>query len=118
VADPKPKAAPKKTTQSTLKPKTTAAKKRAKPISDDENSDNDDPSHNDDSLLSNTPPSSKKQKLAPVKKSSGKPLEQIDNESYGMDGAMDAKPSKAKKSGTEQYQKVCNGLTFEWSTHD
>lgn len=72
-------------------------------------------SADDDSLLSNTPPSAKRQKKAPApKKSSGKPLQEIDNESYGMDGAndSDAKPkpkANAAKSGsaTEQYQKVC-----------
>lgn len=102
----KPKAPPKKTIQTTLKTKTVVPKKRSKLISEDENSDNDVPSHNDDSLLSNTPPSSKKQKLVPAKKSGGRPLEQIDNESYSMDGTVDEKPAKAKKSGTEQYQKV------------
>lgn len=71
-------------------------------------------SANDDSLLSNTPPSAKRQRKAPVpKKSSGKPLQPIDNESYGMDGADDSEPgvkpkSKVAKAGsaTEQYQKV------------
>jgi len=101
-----PKAAPKKTTQTTLK--TIATKKRAKPDSeDDENTDQD-----DDSLLSKqsgTPPNAKKQKVAPVKKSSGKPLGQIDNESYDVDSVAEGRPASAKKNktGTEQYQKVC-----------
>jgi DNA topoisomerase-2 len=101
-----PKAAQKKTTQTTLK--TPATKKRAKPDSeDDENTDVD-----DDSLLSKqsgTPPNAKKQKVAPVKKSSGKPLGQIDNESYDVDsGVAEGRPASAKKNktGTEQYQKV------------
>lgn len=71
----------------------------------------------DDSLLSNTPPNAKRQKKAPApKKSSGKPLQPIDNESYGLDGANGSedeepkskpkpKPSKAG-SATDQYQKV------------
>jgi len=100
-----PKAAPKKATQTTLK--TIATKKRAKPDSEDEeNTDQD-----DDSLLSKqsgTPPNAKKQKVAPVKKSSGKPLGQIDNESYDVDSVAEGRPASAKKNktGTEQYQKV------------
>jgi len=102
-----PKAAAKKITQTTLK--TIATKKRAKPDSeDDENTDQ----YDDDSLLSKqsgTPPNAKKQKVAPVKKSSGKPLGQIDNESYDVDSMAEARPASAKKNktGTEQYQKVC-----------
>jgi DNA topoisomerase-2 len=102
TAAPKPKAAPKATIQTKLK--TTATKKR-KVDSDEENTQHDE----DDSLLSNnadtTPPKAKKAKVAPAaKKSSGKPLEQMDNESHGVDSA--SAPSKSKKTGTEQYQKV------------
>ncbi|KAK4991478.1 DNA topoisomerase 2 [Elasticomyces elasticus] len=101
------KAAPKKA-QSTLKVTKTAPKKRTKPDSDDENTEvHDVNSIHDDSLLSNTPPSAKRQKKAlPPKKSSGKPLQEVDNESFGMDGIVEAK-DKAKKGGaTEKYQKL------------
>lgn len=90
------------------------AQEKRKPQSDDEeNSDAHMGSANDDSLLSNTPPSAKRQKKPPaLKKSSGKPLQSIDNESYGFDGTRDEEPppkAKATKSGsaTDQYQKVC-----------
>lgn len=104
------KRAPKKMLQTTLeaKPKATTSKKRAKPVSEDEGSGSD--SHrdkfNDESLLSNTPPSAKKQKKAPAsKKTGGKPLQPIENETMALDGASDPKPKKASNS-TEQYQKV------------
>ncbi len=86
-----------------------APKKRAKPDSDVENSDHDigRASADDASLLSQTPPSAKKQKKGPgPKMSSGKHLQPISNESYGAEGADDAK-SKKKLTATEQYQKVC-----------
>ena len=97
-------------TQTTLKSsKPAAPKKRAKPQSDAENSDGPD-SLNDDSLLSNTPPSAKRQKKAPgPKKSSGKPLQPIRNESHGPDemDVVEKKPSQKAASGKgEQYQKV------------
>ncbi|KAI9710070.1 MAG: DNA topoisomerase 2 [Chrysothrix sp. TS-e1954] len=98
--------AAKKPTQKTLKPKD-LSKKRVKPESDDENSERISVSPDDDaSLLSNTPPSAKRQKKLPgPKKSSGKPLQPINNESYGFDGTTDQPPAaKAKK--TEQYQKL------------
>lgn len=61
----------------------------------------------DDSLLSNTPPSAKRQKTAPAKKPSGKPLSEVENESFAMD-ASEAKPKAASKSktATETYQKL------------
>jgi DNA topoisomerase-2 len=59
----------------------------------------------DASHLSNTPPSSKKQKKGPAKKSGGKPLQDIANESMNMDGGADKKPKK-KKDATDQYQKL------------
>ncbi|KAF2170027.1 hypothetical protein M409DRAFT_51799 [Zasmidium cellare ATCC 36951] len=108
AAAPKPKAP--KQTKLTKAPTTSKAapkpKKRAKPESDKENSDVDDASENDDSLLSNTPPSSKKQKKAPApKKSSGKPLAEVENESFAMD--VPVAQSGSKKGGsTEQYQKL------------
>ncbi|KAK5108149.1 DNA topoisomerase 2 [Meristemomyces frigidus] len=111
AAAPKPKAATKQTTLKTTKavPK---PKKRAKPDSDDENSDVEmDHDMNDDSLLSNTPPSAKKQKKAPAARAraASKPLMEVENESFAMDGATDEKPkAKPQKKGTstEQYQKL------------
>lgn len=102
------KAAPKKMSQTTLKPKSkpTATKKRPKPVTEDEGSEPDNDLNHDESLLSNTPPSSKKQKKGPApKKTGGKPLQPIENETMGLDGADDPKPNKASSS-TEQYQKV------------
>ncbi|KAI0013093.1 type II DNA topoisomerase [Xylariaceae sp. FL0662B] len=92
-----PKAAPKKTVQTTLKTTKAAPKKRAKPESDDDQGD---------SGFSHTPPSAKKQKKAPgPKKSSGKPLGEIENDSMSLDGPSDSKPAK-KKTATETYQKL------------
>ncbi|KAJ8613066.1 hypothetical protein MRB53_037118 [Persea americana] len=116
---PKAKPAPKKLTQTTLKPK--APKKRAIEESDDENSAGDRASDNDDSLLSlnsdDTPPKAKKSKMAAVpKKSSGKPLQPVTNESFGVDGADDVpapKPKKKAASSTEQYQKARTRPQFE-----
>ncbi|KUJ17005.1 putative DNA topoisomerase 2 [Mollisia scopiformis] len=97
------KAAPKKMVQTTLK---AASKKRPKPESDDEDQPSDVDSMQDASLLSNTPPSAKKQKKAPAaKKSGGKPLQDIANESMNLDDAPASKPMK-KKDATEQYQKL------------
>ncbi|TKX21256.1 DNA topoisomerase-like protein 2 [Elsinoe australis] len=97
------KAAPKK--QSTLKV-TKAPKKRAV-SSDEENSDDEDTSLEDDSVLSNTPPTKLKKAPAP-KKSSGKPLQQIANESFNetMDSPKST-PKGAKKAGnSDKYQKL------------
>lgn len=107
TAAPKAKAAPKKMTQTTLKPKATMAKKR-KQASDEENSDGEPSSVDvDDSLLSNTPPSAKRQKKAPApKKAAGKPLQPIDNESFGLDEKDDSAKMKPAKAATDQYQKV------------
>jgi DNA topoisomerase-2 len=89
-----------------LKTAKPATKKRPKPESDeDEPSDVDMDSVQDASLLSNTPPSSKKQKKGPAKKSGGKPLQDIANESMNFDGGADPKPMK-KKDATDQYQKL------------
>ncbi|KAF3048543.1 DNA topoisomerase 2 [Didymella keratinophila] len=120
-AAPKPKAAPKKAAAApkprgrpagttAAKPKTKAApKKKAKDFSDDENSDVDmeDPVEDDDeSLLADTPPKAKK--AAAPKKTSGKPLADIANESFGMDGAEEAPPSakgkKAAGGASSKYQ--------------
>lgn len=83
----------------------TVPKKRKTGGSDEENSDLDHDSFNDDSLLSNTPPA-KKLKVAGTKKSSGKALAEIENESF-----MSAEKPKAKKSanggdGEDKYQKI------------
>ncbi|KAL8856049.1 MAG: hypothetical protein Q9178_007305 [Gyalolechia marmorata] len=115
---PKPKAAPKKApaapkaaatklSQTTLKPKKPAAsKKRPKPDTEDEGSASERASLHDDSVLSATPPSAKKQKKAPApKKKAAKPLQEVQNESMGFDGADDPKPKKDSKS-TETYQKL------------
>ncbi|KAI3399653.1 hypothetical protein diail_6001 [Diaporthe ilicicola] len=98
AAKPAAKAAPKKMVQTTLKTKA-APKKRVKPESDDD----DDGDFGGD--MSNTPP--KKQKTATgAKKSSGKPLGEIENDSFTqLDGPSEARPSK-KKTATETYQKL------------
>ncbi|TVY56465.1 DNA topoisomerase 2, partial [Lachnellula cervina] len=103
------KVAPKKTVQTTLKMAKTAPKKRPKPDSD--NDEDGSPSAADpfdeDSILSNTPPNAKKQKKAPAtKKQSGKPLQDIANESMNMDGPADPKPSGKDQSATDKYQKL------------
>lgn len=119
----KPKAAPKKAagpakprgrpagdaTKAKPKPKAAPKKKVVKDVSDDENSDvdmDDIPMDDDDSLLADTPPQAKK---APgQKKTSGKPLADIANESFGMDGASELPAVTAKKGGgvTDKYQMV------------
>lgn len=102
------KAAPKKMVQTTLKATKSAPKKRPKPDSDEDEDGSPaiaDP-FDDASMLSNTPPSAKKQKKAPAaKKQSGKPLEDIANESVNMDGPADRPPPK-NKSATDKYQKL------------
>ncbi|KAK5660493.1 hypothetical protein OQA88_13041 [Cercophora sp. LCS_1] len=95
------KPATKKMVQTTLTGAKAASKKRPKPETDDE-----DDSMLDDgaSILSHTPPSAKKQKKAPVKKSSGKPLAEIENDSMQIDDGP-SQPKK-KKTNTETYQKL------------
>lgn len=101
----KPKAAPKKAAarppvkkmvQTTLKTKS-APRKRPTPESDDD----------DISIasgFSNTPPKAKKQKKEPaISKSSGAPLEELENDSMVIDSP--AKPGK-KKTATEMYTKL------------
>ncbi|KAF2867001.1 DNA topoisomerase [Massariosphaeria phaeospora] len=92
------------------KPKAKVApKKKRKADSDEENSDIDvdeDPLDDDDEmLLGDTPPQAKK---APgPKKTSGKPLADIANESFGMDGVDEAPAVKAKKAAggaSSKYQ--------------
>ncbi|KAK3374445.1 DNA topoisomerase [Lasiosphaeria ovina] len=97
------KAAPAKSkmVQTTLTSKVTS-KKRPKSESDDEI---DSVLDGDASVLSRTPPSVKKQKKAPAKKSSGKPLAEIENDSMQLDDDMPSKGGK-KKTATETYQKL------------
>ncbi|TAQ90008.1 hypothetical protein B7494_g1650 [Chlorociboria aeruginascens] len=101
------KAPAKKMAQTTLKAKPTT-KKRPIPDSDDEDAPSDRDSLHDDTLLSNTPPSAKKQKKAPtIKKSSGQPLQELENDSMMFDGPSEPKPvDRKKKTATEQYQKL------------
>lgn len=92
--------------QTTLKTKP-VSKKRAKSESDEEDSPTDRDAFHDESLLANTPPSSKKQKKAlAAKKIASKPLQEVSNESFNMDGPSEPKPQKSSKSATEQYQKL------------
>ncbi|EME46718.1 hypothetical protein DOTSEDRAFT_87208 [Dothistroma septosporum NZE10] len=109
----KPKAAKQTTLKTTTKTAPKAApkpKKRAKSESDDENDDielgDDDEDQADNSLLSNTPP--KKAEKAPApKKTAGRPLAELENESFGM-GVPVNKEGKSKKGGasSDQYQKL------------
>jgi DNA topoisomerase-2 len=69
-----------------------------------------DPIDNDDeSLLADTPPKAKK--AAAPKKTNGKPLADVANESFGMDGVEEAPPSakgkKAAGGASSKYQMVC-----------
>lgn len=102
-----PKAATKKMTQTTLKPKAKSApaKKKAKADSEDEMSDahmSGDDDDDGDSLLSHTPPKAKK--ASAPKRAGSKPLADVENESFGGEGASEA----AGKNGnaSEKYQKV------------
>ncbi|KAK1752097.1 DNA topoisomerase 2 [Echria macrotheca] len=95
------KAATKKTmVQTTLTGGKLASKKRPKPESD---LDDDSLAADGASTFSNTPPSAKKQKKAPAKKSSGKPLAEIENDSMQLDAPSGP---KKKKTATETYQKL------------
>ncbi|KAF2178235.1 type II DNA topoisomerase [Zopfia rhizophila CBS 207.26] len=96
-------------TQTKLKTTKAASKKKRKDDSDEENSDidMDDPSDHDDSLLADTPPSKTQKKAPGPKKSSGKPLADIANESFGLDGGDDEpapKPKKAAGGASGKYQ--------------
>lgn len=74
-----------------------APKKRALPESDEDMSEA--------SGFSNTPPSYKKQKKALPKKSAGKPLAELENDTMILDDSPPAKPA-GSKSNTEKYQKL------------
>ncbi|KAI1119440.1 DNA topoisomerase [Nemania sp. NC0429] len=102
ASKPAAKSAPKKLVQTTLKATKAVPKKRAKPDSDDDDDNDDDAAG---SNLSHTPPTAKKQKKAPVaKKSSGRPLAEVENESTGLDGVSE--PKAKAKTATETYQKL------------
>ncbi|KAK0714854.1 DNA topoisomerase [Lasiosphaeris hirsuta] len=108
VAKPKAKApakkaaarpAAKKMTQTTLTGgNIQASKKRPKPESENEES-----IMEEASILSHTPPTAMKPKKAPAKKSGGKPLGEIENDSTQPDGPPD---TKKRKTATETYQKL------------
>ena len=86
--------------QSTLKTTKAAPKKRPVVESDDGDT------IGDESGFSNTPPSAKKQKKnPPLKKSSGVPLAELENDSMMPDIPEKAAP-KGKKTATEMYQKL------------
>ena len=75
-------------------------KKRALPESDDE-------SVSEASGFSHTPPSAKKQKKMAPKKSSGKPLAELENDSMIMDEDEPApKANGSSKTNTQRYQKI------------
>ncbi|KAH8689414.1 DNA topoisomerase II [Talaromyces proteolyticus] len=97
----------KKLTQTTLKakPVAKATKKKAKADSEDELSDNND--NFEDSVMSSTPPNAKPKK-APAKKAGAKPLADVANESFGLDGADDVESTKPSKStgAADKYQKL------------
>jgi DNA topoisomerase-2 len=98
---PKAKAAPK----ATAKPKA-APKKRAKADSDVENSDIEDQfSFHDESLLADTPPK-KVVKMPGVKKSSGKPLKEIDNESFDFKGDDTVPTGKGPANNSDKYKMI------------
>jgi DNA topoisomerase-2 len=110
----KAKAAPKKAAAGPAKPRGRPAGAAAKPKAkaapkkkpnDDENSDiemdEDAPNYDDESLLVETPP---KQKKAPgPKKTSGKPLADIENESFDL---PEAAANKAAGGASSKYQMV------------
>lgn len=90
-------------TQTTLKPKAKSApaKKKTKADTEDEMSDTH-MSDDDDSLLSHTPPKAKK--ASAPKRAGSKPLADVENESFGGDGASEGTGNNANAS--DRYQKV------------
>ncbi|KAL3462611.1 DNA topoisomerase [Aspergillus heterothallicus] len=99
-ASPK-KASPKraKTVKAAAKP-AVKGKKRPKADSEDEMSDNDNPLDHD-SVLSQTPPK-KTQKTATAKKAGAKPLADVENESFTMEGSVE--PSKEEGKASDKYK--------------
>jgi DNA topoisomerase-2 len=106
----KTKAPGKKVTQKTLKPKAnpkpTASKKRTKSAGDDEASHTERRELGDESQLSSTPPNpvAKGKKSTAPKSSTAKPLSNVENESFGLDGAAGDKTKQGDSS--ERYQQV------------
>lgn len=112
-AAPKKAGAASKVTKAKAAPKAkakAAPKKKRKDDSDEENSDIDMDEvllDNDESLLADTPPKLKK---APApKKTSGQPLADIANESFGMglDDEPAANPRKGGGNASDKYQMAC-----------
>ncbi|KAF2261966.1 DNA topoisomeras-like protein II [Lojkania enalia] len=107
----KPRGRPPKDATQT-KPKTTkvAPKKKRKADPDDENSDVDIDEgpfgdDSDEALLADTPP--KQRKPSGPKRTSGKPLANIANESFDVDGVDDAlveAPKRGSNSASDRYQ--------------
>ncbi|SPN98603.1 related to DNA topoisomerase II [Cephalotrichum gorgonifer] len=99
------KAAPKKLTQTTLTSKLTG-KKRPIPGSDDEDPED------DGSTFSHTPPSAKKQKktAGASKKSNGKPLDEIENESMLLDSPQ---PPPAPAGGSKKTAEERAAETYQ-----
>ncbi|KAL2869738.1 DNA topoisomerase 2 [Aspergillus lucknowensis] len=94
------KASPKRMKQTKITAKPAAkGKKRAKADREDETSDNDTPFDND-SVLSQTPPK-KTKKVAASKKAGNKPLADVENESFSMEGSEE--PSKEVKA-SDKYK--------------
>ncbi|PGH13497.1 DNA topoisomerase 2 [Helicocarpus griseus UAMH5409] len=103
----KAKAPAKKTTKAAAKskaaPKAAAPKKKAKVDTEDEVSDDGEADDLEDaSMLSTTPPNAtnKGKKAAGAKKATADPLSNVENESFGMDGAS------APKESSDKYQKL------------
>ncbi|KAL5336026.1 DNA topoisomerase [Aspergillus crustosus] len=100
---PKPKAikkaAPKKAPAKSAAKPAAKGKKKAKADSEDEMSDHDDPLEGD-SVLSQTPPK-KTQTAAAAKKGGSKPLADVENESFTLEGSVE--PSKEVKA-SEKYK--------------
>jgi DNA topoisomerase-2 len=105
----KAKGPAKKAVQTTLKPKAkakpAASKKRTKPASD-EALDAEGRGLDDESQLSCTPPNpvTKGKKTAAPKNNAAKPLSNVENESFGLDGAAGSKTTHGDSS--ERYQQV------------
>ena len=97
--------------------KPAAPKKRVVDSDDEGDSDVNMPSDDnindddDDRILNDTPPQKKVKKAPLPKKAAGKPLGEIENDSFAvdadMDGVAEPKPKKTKAGGnTDKYQKV------------
>ncbi|OKL61497.1 DNA topoisomerase 2 [Talaromyces atroroseus] len=100
----------KKLTQTTFKakPAAKATKKKARATPENEESGHEDIDDFIDSVMSTTPPSKPKTKKAPAKKAASKPLADVENESFGLDGADEVETSKPPKDtgAADKYQKL------------